>query len=379
MAPTDPSRLRFALVHDWLTVPGGSEDVFRHICEVYDGTVFTSQWDRRRVPLPVQDVRTSVLQRMPWALTKHYLYAPILPEIYRGFRLDEFDVVLTDSHSFAHHVRPRPDALEICYYYTPARSLWIPEIDDRASSGTLAPLKRVVAKRLRRLDLEASRRPDVVLAISHTAAERVRRFYRREVERVIYPPVHVEKWKDVRRESDELGFLYWGRLIPYKRVDLLIEAARRTGEPVQIVGSGPHEAALKAQAAGLKNVTFHGRLPDAELKALMARCRAFVFPAYEDFGIVAVEAMAAGLPVVCFGVGGAAESVTPEHGIRFGHQTAEALEEAMRVLGSREFDPAATQAHAATFSVERFKREYRETVDAAIERHFPTNKSRSDL
>ena len=369
MAPTDGRR--FALVHDWLTVPGGSEDVFQQICDLYPGVVFTSQWDRKRVRF-IQDreVRTSFVQNLPWSLRRHYLYAPVLPRVYRDFRMDEFDVVLSDSHSFAHGVRARPGGLHICYYHTPARSLWMPEVDDRATSGQLAPVKRLVANRLRRLDLEASRNPHVIFANSETTAGRIRRFYGREVDRVIYPPVDTRKWADVHRVSDDAGLLYWGRLVRYKRVDLLIEAVRRTGDLLQIAGSGPIETALKAQAAGMPNVIFHGRLPEAELKALMARSRAFVFPAYEDFGIVTVEAMAAGLPVVCYGVGGGAESVPPDFGIRFGIQTPEAIVEALRQLGTRSFDSEATRAYAARFDVSRFREEYRAAVDEAIRRHY---------
>lgn len=371
-APALPG-LRFALVHDWLTVPGGSEDVFREVCELFPGTVFTSQWDRERIKfLAGREVKTSFVQRLPLALKKHYVYAPILPHVYRSFGLGKYDVVLSDSHSFAHAVQKRPDALHVCYYHTPARSLWVPEVDDRATSGRFASVKRRIAKGLKKLDLVASKNPDVIFANSHTTADRIRKFYGREVDAVIYPPVDVQKWTGVPRESEDMGLLYWGRLIRYKRVDLAIQAAIRTGQKLQIVGSGPAEAELKALAAGHPNIVFHGRLSDRELKGLMSRCRAFVFPAYEDFGIVAVEAMAAGLPVVAYGAGGASESVLPEFGVLFHAQTVEAVTDALEQLNGRTFDPEAMRRHAMRFDRDRFRQEYREAVEAAVSRHFRT-------
>lgn len=365
------ANLRFALVHDWLTIPGGSEDVFREICALYPGVAFTSQWDPDRVRfLRDYEVRTSFVQKLPLALTKHYIYAPVLPNVYRNFSTDEFDVILSDSHSFAHGVPKKPGALHICYYHTPARSLWVPEVDPRASTGKLAFLKKMVARRLRRLDLVASRNPDVIFANSHTTAERVRRIYGREVKQVIYPPVHVNRWLDVPRRSESKGLLYWGRLISYKRVDLAIEAAKRTGDRLQIVGEGPLEHHLKQMAEGYPQIEFHGRLPDEDLKALMSECRAFVFPAYEDFGIVAVEALAAGLPVVAFKAGGSTETVLPEFGQLFESQTVDAVVDAIQSLEGRRFDVEAMRQHARKFSADRFRTEYKAAIDAEIERHF---------
>ena len=365
----DISKLRIALVHDWLTVPAGSEEVFEQMCSLFPGTVFTSQWDASRVKfISHLEVRTSFVQRLPFALRKHYLYAPLLPRVYERFDLSSFDLVLSDSHSFAHGVRKAPHALHINYYHTPARSLWVPEIDPRASKTWL---HRLIARRLRRLDLVASKRPDVLLANSLTTADRIRKFYGREAS-VIYPPVHVARWLDVPRVSSEEGFLYWGRLIDYKRVDVAIEAVRQTGDKLHIVGSGPLDSKLRAQAGGLSNVVFHGRLGDQALKDLMSRCRAVLFPAYEDFGIVPVEAMAAGLPVIAYGEGGAKETVTPEFGVQMPSQTAEAMVSAIEELASREFDPEKLREHAKRFDVEAFRSKYAEAVRAAVDSHFPT-------
>jgi glycosyltransferase involved in cell wall biosynthesis len=368
--------LDVALVHDWLTVPAGSEDVFKEICNLYPGDVFTSQWDRSRVQFVEHlPVHTSFVQELPLALTKHYLYAPLLPSVYRGFATDEFDLILSDSHSFAHAVPKRPGALHINYYHTPARSLWMPEIDDRATSGKLAFLKKVIAKRLKKLDLEASRNPDVIFANSKTTASRIEKFYGRKVDAVIYPPVDTVKWSDVKRQGDDLGFLVFGRLIGYKRVDLAIEACKQSGDWLQIVGSGPLEAELKAQAEGYGNIVFHGRLPDAELKDLMSRCRALLFPGYEDFGIVPVEAMAAGLPVIAYAAGGAAETVRPECGVLFHEQTVDALIEAMDQLDTQPCDPPALSRHASQYDRSVFRKQYQTLVDEAIEKHFSAIRS----
>lgn len=359
-----------ALVHDWLTVPGGSEDVFREICAMAPkGVVYTSQWDPNRVLfIAGHQVRTSFVQRMPLSRSHHQLYAPILGDVYRRMDLTAYDLVLCDSHSFAHGVKVRPDATFVCYYHTPARALWTPEIDGRATAGRARWLRSMIVKRLKRLDLVAAAKPTVLMANSQTTAERLRKFYGREVDAVVYPPVHTENWTDVERVSDDEGLIFWGRLIPYKRVDLTIEAARITGERLHIVGKGPSEAALKEQARGMANVMFHGRLPDEELKRLMARCRAVLFPCYEDFGIVPVEAMAAGLPVVAYGIGGASETVLPEYGVQFHEQTPQALADAIVASRTIAFDFEHLREHARTFDVVRFRERYREVVERALER-----------
>jgi glycosyltransferase involved in cell wall biosynthesis len=205
-----------------------------------------------------------------------------------------------------------------------------------------------------------------LISNSQTIADRIKKFYGRDVHAVIPPPVRTKLWNDVERISEDEGLLYWGRLIEYKKVDLLIGAVRKTGHKLNIVGSGPQEAELRTLASGMTNVVFHGRLSDEALKRLMGRSRAVLFAAYEDFGIVPVEAMAAGLPVVTYGVGGAAESVLPAFGVHFPLQTAESVAEGIQALEGRTFDPEALKAHAAQYDVDVFRQKYANTVSECL-------------
>lgn len=358
--------MRVALVHDWITVPGGSEEVLREAYGLYPGVVFTSQFDGARFPwLAEAEVRTSYVQRLPFSRKRHYLYAPLLSYVYPKFDLREFDLVLSDSHSFAHGVVKRPDALHVNYYHAPARSLWTPEIDNRAQGL----VKARIARRLKTRDLAFSERPDVVFANSQTTAERIERFYGRRVDAVIYPPVHTARFLAIPRRGDGEGYLMWGRMIDYKRFDLAIEAARREGFRLNLVGAGPLRERLEQQAAGAPNIVFHGRLSDAALDDLMSHSRAVLFPCYEDFGIIPVEAMAAGLPVVAYGEGGAAETVTEGYGVQMARQTVDDLAAAIRAIEGQTFDPEALRRHAAGYDVEVFRRRYREAVESALTIH----------
>ena len=366
---------RVALVHDWLTVPGGSETVLQRIANQFtDAIIFTSVYNKKTFTgIDNFEVETGFIQDWPFAKTgRHYLYAPFMPTVYRAFDLSDFDLIISDSHSFAHHVQTPKDSIHVCYYHTPARSLWVPEIDDRASGGLLGPLKWLIARRLRKLDLEASCNPEYIIANSQTTAARISKFYGRTANDVIFPPVDVEEWFDVASCKSRAGLLYWGRLISYKRVDLIISAARQIDETVHIVGSGPDANILREQARGLENVTFHGRLESSALKQLMSECRAVVFPGYEDFGIVPVEALAAGLPVIYYGQGGATESVPDGFGVPFKQQQVNALVDAIRASAQLSPSVEAMRSHAWRFRPERFDRQFAMAIDRAYDSKRPT-------
>jgi glycosyltransferase involved in cell wall biosynthesis len=361
-------KLRYLLVHDWLPSLGGSETVFEEICSMYDGPVVSSLCKMDLFPwLEGRAVSTSRFQKLPFAFWRHYIFAPWMPKFYRNTAVDNFDVLLVDSHSFAHHVPKAKNAVYVCYYHTSARALWNPEIDDRAGSGRLSALRRFIAPRLKRLDLSASQNPDYVIANSNTIAARILKNYGRKVDEVIYPPVSVKRWLDTPRIDESEGFLIWGRLIGYKRIDLAIKAAQQTGFKLNIVGSGPLGSHFKALAAGAPNIVFRGRLCDEDLKSLISHSKALLFPGYEDFGIVPVEAMAAGLPVIAYGEGGARESVG-EFGLLLQHQCADELAEKMREIQDMRFDGEALRENAKQFDVDVFRTRYCQAVETAVKK-----------
>jgi glycosyltransferase involved in cell wall biosynthesis len=358
--------LKTCLVHDWLTVAGGAEEVLKRVLEVIPATIIAAQYNSEKFPwVGETPVRSHWISKLPLSKTKHYIYAPFLGDVYRSLNLDEFDLVVTSSHSFSHNVRPRPNAINYCYYYTATRSLWMPEIDGRAGSGWI--MQKIV-NRLKKYDYQAAQQPTYITAISHTSAKRVEKFYGRPVDEVIYPPVEVEKFAHVKSVSTDAGYLIWGRQIKYKKSDIAVQAAVKLGFKLNIVGNGPELEKLKEMAAGVDNITFHGRLSDEDLTELMSRSKAFLFPGYEDFGIVVVEALAAGLPVIAYREGGASEILTPELGEFIQEQTPDSIGEAIQRFEKRTFNPDDARKRAQDFSVERFQLEFMASVDRAIER-----------
>lgn len=361
------SSRKVAITHDWLTVMGGAEEVLRVTHEAMPTVpIFVAQFNPEKLKwLQGKDVRSHWINRMPLSKTKHYLYSPFLADCYKSFDLSEFDLVVTFSHTFAHHAKPAPHAAHFCCYHSPARSLWFPDIDNRAGTGFV---RQMIVNRLKRLDLESSKNPTFIVGNSWTIAKRVEQIYGRPADNVLYPSVDVEKWLDTPRVSDEEGYTMWSRLIPYKKFDLAIQAAKLGGFKLNIVGSGPYEATLKEMAQGMSNVVFHGRLPDKDLKSLLSRSRGVLFPAYEDFGIVPVEAMAAGLPVVVYDQGGAAETVTADFGEHISEQTPEQLWQAVQRLEKKLFDPDQLKERSKAFGVDRFRNELAGYLEQTIER-----------
>jgi glycosyltransferase involved in cell wall biosynthesis len=347
--------MRHALVHDWLNQYGGAERVLETLVEMYPSApLFTSLYWREGMPAQYRewDIRTSWLDRAPGIYRHHQPYLPLYPLAFRSFDLSGYDVVLSNKSGFCHGV-PTGNALHICYCLAPTRYVW--NLDAYAERETLGRAARIALKPiiawLRRWDYAAAQRVTHFVAISREIQGRIRKYYNRDAI-VIHPPVDLHRYQPAPSHDD--FYLIVSRLIPYKRIDLAIEAFNRLGRPLWIVGDG--RDAERLQSLAEPTIKFLGRVPDSDLPDLVARCAAFVFPGHEDFGIAPVEAQAAGRPVIAFGAGGALDTVIDgQTGVLFAAQTVDALIDAVRRLDALDFDPIALRANAARFDKEVFK------------------------
>lgn len=354
------SNLNIALVHDWLTGMRGGEKVLEVLCELFpDATLFTLLHNKGSVSQTIEShrIRTSFIDRLPMKSKRYRNYLPLFPSAIESLDFSGYDLIISTSHAVAKGASPSPGAVHICYCHTPMRYVW-ESYDEYFGAGRAGMLTRaamsVVAPRLRLWDVRTSDRVHHFVANSRNVAGRIHQYYRRPAE-VIYPPVDTEKF--TVSEKDDGYFLVVSALVPYKRVDLAIHAAGELGERLVIVGTGPEEQRLKALAG--RDVEFLGWKSDRDLSRLYAGCRALIFPGIEDFGIVPLEAMASGKPVIAFGAGGALETVvdTSEFrtGIFFREQTVGSLKEAVRKHSNVQFSPQRIRRHALQFDRSVFK------------------------
>lgn len=344
---------RVALAHDYLLVMRGAERTFAAIAELYPGApIFTLLYDEQgtRGRFRGRSITTSPLQRLGVGQRSFRRLLPLYPFAVRRLRPPPCDVVVSSSSAFAHGISVPEGALHVCYCHAPFRYAWYEQA--RALAETPRVLRPALAAQLRwirRWDLAASRRVDVYVANSRLTQERIARFYGRR-STIIHPPVETERFA-IGTPGEEL--LVVSELVRHKRVHVALEAARRAGAPIRVVGSGPEEAALRAEHP---EAVFAGRVGDSELAGLYAAARAVIVPSMEEFGITAVEAQAAGRPVIAAAAGGALETVLEgETGLLVALDDVEAFARAIGRLGEIDFDPARAVANADGFSVAAFR------------------------
>ena len=353
---------RIALVHDRLEQNGGAERVLLALHSIFpEAPIYTPIWNRAIVTaFEGCDVRTSWMQHLPAVYKLPRLYAALYPIAFASLRLTEFDLVISLTSSFAQGVRTNGSRLHVCYCHSPANFVWRPQ------AYFLNPAARTLAGPLRvwlkAWDRWAARQPDIYIATGRSVADRVKTFYHRDAS-IIAPPVD-RKWF-TRHKADDF-YLVAARLVPHKRVELAIKACARLGVPLVVVGRGRSQVRLKKMAGSA--VRFLGHVPDDELRDLYSRARAVLVPSEEEFGLVALEAQAAGTPVIAFDRGGATETVVDGvTGVRFTPQTVDGLVESIKRFDAYSWDRTTIQSNAARFDEGRFRREFL----ALLERSMP--------
>ncbi len=359
--------MKVAIAHEWLTTLGGSERVVEAFLELYpEAPVHTSFLSSRNLPESMLswDVRTSFVQGLPFLDRIAQNYLPLFPLAFESFDFTGYDLVLSSSTACAKGILTPPGTTHICYCHTPMRYAWEPQLDRRLEFAN--PLLKtgagVLLHYLRLWDRLAADRVDHFIANSCNIAAKIRKYYRRDAT-VINPPVDVERFRP--RGGRGSYFLVLSRLVGYKRVDLAVGAFNRLGLPLKVVGDGPERANLERMAG--PNIEFPGFAGDDQVPGLIDGCAALIFPGEEDFGIVPVEAMAAGKPVIGLGRGGLLETVIDgETGVLFAEPTVESLIDGIARFSPADFDAEAISRHASAFSRERFKREIEEFVDARM-------------
>ena len=357
--------MRVAIIHYWIVTWRGGEKVLRAMADAYpQADIFTHVHDPELVAreLPGRNVVNTFIGRLPFAKTQYQKYLPLMPLALEQLDLRDYDLVISNESGPAKGVIVGPYTPHLCYCLSPMRYLWdmYPDYLASAGRGTRA-IMRPAMHYLRMWDQVSAQRVDKYVAISRFIAARIAKYYRRQAE-VIYPPVATEDFS-VSHQSEDF-YLSVGQLVKYKRADLLVEAFNRNGKPLVIIGEG--ELAKHLKRVAKQNIRLLGRQPFNVIRDHYARCKALVFPGVEDFGIVPVEAMASGKPVIALGAGGALDTVIDgETGVIYAEQTAAGLMEAVQRFEAMQpkFRPDLIRSHAEKFSTARFTRQFSDAVD----------------
>lgn len=374
--------MKIALIHDWLTGMRGGEKCLEALCQIYpQAEIFTLLHNPGSVSQEIESkkIHTSFVQNLPFAKSKYQNYLPFFPTAMEQFDLSGFDLVISSSHCVAKGVLTRPETCHICYCYTPMRYAWemyYTYLNPQTTGLLFRHLIPFFMNYLRSWDESSAKRVDYFAAISKNVQNRIKKHYGRESE-VIYPPLAIDSFGILKNSGNY--FLIVSALVPYKRIDLAIEAFNQLGDRLLIVGEGPEKKRLTKIAE--KNIEFLPWQRDENLKKYYYNCKALIFPGEEDFGIVPVEAQACGKPVIAFGRGGALETVIGAYpgesslskqkltGIFFKEQSINSLIEAVRAWEKVEFDPHFIRQNTLRFDSRIFKDKIKDFVDQKLDQH----------
>lgn len=372
--------MKKALVHDWYTVYGGAERCVESLNNIWGDFDHFSLTDNlsqknRDIILKGKQTTNTFIQKLPFGKTKYRIYFPFFPLAIEQLDFSDYELIISSSSSVAKGVLTRPNQLHISYVYSPVRYAWdlysqyIKEAKlDRGVKGFFA---RYFLFKLRLWDYSTANRPDYYIAISNYVAKRIKKIYNKEA-LVIYPPVDTNSFTLTTETKDY--YITCSRMVPYKKIDLIVEVFSKIGKKLIVVGDGPDYKKIKNLANSY--VDLRGYVEKDEMQKLIKQARAFIFAAEEDFGIAPIEAQACGVPVIAYGKGGALETIkgifpseykisSKETGVFFNNQNVNSLSEAIDYFEMNEsfFDKKAIRKNAERFSIERFENEFKETVD----------------
>lgn len=359
--------MRVALVHDYLSQDGGAERVLKAMHEIWpEAPIHALFYDREKISdFASAEIRQSFLSRLPRCLKNYRWYLPLMPLATEKYNLSDFDVVVSSSSAFSKGVIVRPDALHFCYCHTPTRYLWTETheyLEDLRYGFLLKIFLSKIIHRLRLWDRMSADRVDFFIANSDTVRNRISKYYRKDSD-VLYPPVRVADFAVAKTGN---FFLTGGRLVPYKKFDLVVEAFNRLGWQLKIFGTGPEQKRLSSMSK--PNIQFLGAISEQEKSHWMSRAKAFIHPQLEDFGITVVESMAAGRPVIAYEAGGATETVIPgETGVFFNRQHWHSLLDVLLKFDAEKWSPEKIRERAGKYDIVDFKRKLREYVEKRYE------------
>ena len=367
--------MKIALIHDHLAQDGGAEKVLKVFSEMFqEAPIYTLLFEKKHVNKYFSDkkIETSIIQKLPGGVKHYQWYLSFMPLAIEFFDLRQYNLIISDTSSFAKGVITSPDSLHICYCHTPTRYLWSDThqyINELKYNKFFKKIISLVLSRIRIWDYAAAARVDFFIANSKTVQQRIKKYYRRD-SIVIYPPVETHKFNISQEDKNkkEKYFLVGCRLAPYKRVDIVIEAFKRLGPDykLKIFGDGVDLKRLKKMAAEASNIEFLGRVTDSHKAELYSGAEAFINPQEEDFGITVIESMAAGRPVIAYEKGGATETVIEGFsGTFFKEQTSDAIYEAIKNFENISFKPVEIKNHVEKFSVENFRKKIKAYISWA--------------
>ena len=359
--------MKVAIVHYWLVTMRGGEKVLEALCELFpEADIFTNVYAPEHISDTIKkhNVYTTKINKWPMAKKMYQKYMPFMPNALMDLDLTSYDLVISSESGPAKGVVPAPFAFHVCYCHTPMRYLWDMYHEYFRKSNPIVKffMKKMIPN-LRKWDVTSSNLVDHFIANSHYVAARIQRYYNRKAD-VIYPPCNIEKFLPIKRKPEDF-YLFFGQLVGYKRADLAIESCIKANKKIVVIGDGKSKEAKKYEKSGL--VTFTGRISDEAIADYLSKAKALIFPGIEDFGIIPVEANAAGCPVIAYKDGGALDSIEEDvTGIFFEEQTVDSLVECINIFESRENDFTDREKfnkHVEKFSKENFLKQIKEVID----------------